>query len=148
MPRVDIYVWVLAAVELDCSRQDKAIHRAPQIVIIEVAANHTLDISLLIGHVAWCRSPKVVVIGRSHVIIRAIQSNDEVLRKYAELVIRINDVGRAEAVAYETFTYAPQEPEIKYFLIQFVTRYYSRMRATVRETYASSLSTRGASDGR
>src|SRR5256885_2051526 len=55
------------------------------------------------------------------------------------LIIRINDVGRAEAVAYDSLTYTPQEPEIKYFLIQFVTRYYSRMRATVRESYASSL---------
>jgi type IV secretion system protein VirB5 len=55
------------------------------------------------------------------------------------LVIRINEVGRAEAVAYDSFRYTPQETELKYFLIQFVTRHYSRMRATVRETYASSL---------
>ena len=55
------------------------------------------------------------------------------------LVIRINDVGRAEAVSYAAFEYHPQEAEIKYFLIQFVEHHYSRMRATVQENYARSL---------
>jgi type IV secretory pathway TrbF-like protein len=55
------------------------------------------------------------------------------------MVIRINDVGRAEAVSYAAFDYHPQEAEIKYFLIQFVEGRYSRMRATVQESYARSL---------
>ena len=60
-------------------------------------------------------------------------------RNFKPLVIRINEVGRAEAVAYESMTYQPRDAEIKYFLIQFVTKYYGRMRATVRENYARSL---------
>jgi type IV secretory pathway TrbF-like protein len=36
------------------------------------------------------------------------------------LVIRINDLGRAEAISYGSLEYHPQESEIKYFLIQFV----------------------------
>jgi type IV secretion system protein VirB5 len=32
------------------------------------------------------------------------------------LVIRINDVGRAEAVDYQNFAYKPQEAENRYFL--------------------------------
>lgn len=55
------------------------------------------------------------------------------------LVIRINDVGRAEAVRYDAATYQPQEPEIKYFLSQFVQGHYSRIRATFRENYPRSL---------
>jgi type IV secretion system protein VirB5 len=55
------------------------------------------------------------------------------------LVIRINDVGRAEAVNYESFEHKPQDAEIRYFLMQFVTRHYGRRRAAVREDYASSL---------
>ncbi len=57
------------------------------------------------------------------------------------LVIRIDDVGRAQAVQYDTLTYQPQgqAPELKYFLTQFVTKYFARMRATVRERYAESL---------
>jgi type IV secretory pathway TrbF-like protein len=55
------------------------------------------------------------------------------------LVIRISDVGRAEAVRYESLQYHPQEAEIRYFLTQFVELYYSRMRATVRDSYARSF---------
>jgi type IV secretory pathway TrbF-like protein len=55
------------------------------------------------------------------------------------LVIRIDDVGRATAVTEASLTYTPQAPELKYFLVQFVTAHYSRMRATVRQQYAQSL---------
>jgi type IV secretory pathway TrbF-like protein len=55
------------------------------------------------------------------------------------LVIRINEVGRAEAVTYDTFDYQPREAEVRYFLMDFVQRHYSRERATVRENYARSL---------
>src|SRR6266699_3517548 len=55
------------------------------------------------------------------------------------LVIRINQVGRAEAVNYGSLDYQPQEAELKYFLVQFVHGYYGRMRATVREAYPRSL---------
>jgi type IV secretion system protein VirB5 len=57
------------------------------------------------------------------------------------LVIRIDDIGRAQAVQYDTLTYTPvgQAPELKYFLIQFVTKHYGRMRATVKQQYAESF---------
>lgn len=55
------------------------------------------------------------------------------------IVIRINELGRAEAVSYGSLDYHPQEAEIKYFLVQFVQQHYGRMRATVREYYPRSL---------
>lgn len=55
------------------------------------------------------------------------------------LVIRISDVGRAEAITYDSFQYQPREAETRYFLMDFVQRHYSRVRATVRESYARSL---------
>ena len=55
------------------------------------------------------------------------------------LVIRINEIGRAEAITYDSFAYQPHEAEIRYFLMDFVQRHYSRQRATVRENYARSL---------
>ena len=55
------------------------------------------------------------------------------------LVIRISEVGRAEAVTYDSFDYQPREAEIRYFLMDFVQRHYSRERATVRENFARSL---------
>jgi type IV secretion system protein VirB5 len=60
-------------------------------------------------------------------------------RHLQPLVIRINDVGRAEAVNYGSLQYQPQEAEIKYFLALFVHAYYGRMRASVREAYPQSL---------
>jgi type IV secretion system protein VirB5 len=55
------------------------------------------------------------------------------------LVVRIDDVGRAQAVGYSSLEYKPQMPEIKYFLTQFVHDYYGRNRATVREDFARSM---------
>jgi type IV secretion system protein VirB5 len=63
------------------------------------------------------------------------------LEGFKPLVIRIDDVGRAQAVQYDALTYKPvgQAPELKYFLIQFVTKHYSRIRATVKQQYAESF---------
>jgi len=60
---------------------------------------------------------------------------------FKPLVIRIDDVGRAQAVQYDALTYTPvgQAPELKYFLIQFVTKHYGRIRATVKQQYSESL---------
>jgi len=55
------------------------------------------------------------------------------------LVIRINDVGRAEAIDYDATTYRPQAPELRYFLTRFVVTHFSRLRATVQRDYPDSL---------
>jgi type IV secretion system protein VirB5 len=55
------------------------------------------------------------------------------------LIIRVNEVGRADAVAYQNFTYKPQAPEIRYFLTRFVVGYYSRNHKTVAQQYVGSL---------
>ena len=55
------------------------------------------------------------------------------------LVVRIDDVGRAEAVQYDASAYRPQAPELRYFLRQFVVKHFSRIRATVQREYSDSL---------
>jgi type IV secretion system protein VirB5 len=55
------------------------------------------------------------------------------------LVIRIDDVGRAEAVQYDATRYQPQAPELRYFLTQFVVKHFSRIRATLQREYPDSL---------
>jgi type IV secretory pathway TrbF-like protein len=55
------------------------------------------------------------------------------------LVIRIDSVGRAEAVAYDALAYRPQAPELRYFLTRFVATHFSRLRATVQRDYPDSL---------
>jgi len=55
------------------------------------------------------------------------------------LVVRIDDVGRAEGVQYDATAYRPQPPELRYFLTQFVVKHFSRIRATVKREYPDSL---------
>ena len=57
------------------------------------------------------------------------------------IVVRVDEVGRAEAVAYETATAEadPLDPTTKYFLNRFVADHYSRRRATVEEQWTRSL---------
>ena len=55
------------------------------------------------------------------------------------LVIRIDSVGRAEAVAYDAMSYKPEAPELRYFLTRFVALHFSRLRATIRRDYPDSL---------
>jgi type IV secretion system protein VirB5 len=58
---------------------------------------------------------------------------------YKPLVIRINDVGHAEAVTYQALEYKVQEAEIKYFLMDFMSRYYGRIRGAAKDDIARSL---------
>jgi type IV secretory pathway TrbF-like protein len=75
----------------------------------------------------------IALLGVDHVRMARNAANPQ------RIVIRINDVGRAEAVAYSNFVYQPQAPEIRYFLSQFVIGYYGRNHKTVREQYVNSL---------
>ena len=63
----------------------------------------------------------------------------QTVANFKPLVIRISDIGRAEAVAYDTLAYTPQAAEIRYFLQEFVTWHYGRRRATLQEDYPKSL---------
>jgi type IV secretion system protein VirB5 len=84
----------------------------------------------------------VAVAGLSLAVVGLLVLNvhtQRTLRTFKPLVIRIDEVGHAAAVSYDSLAYTPQAPELKYFLVQFVTTHYSRMRATVRQQYAQSL---------
>ena len=85
---------------------------------------------------------KIALLALCAVCIGLVALNFKTYQRFQDLkplVIRINEVGRAEAVSYGSFEYHPQEAELKYFLIEFVTRHYSRMHTTVRENFARSL---------
>lgn len=55
------------------------------------------------------------------------------------LIIRINDVGHAEAVDYQNFTYRPQEAENKYYLSRWAELFYGRNRYTFKRDLGNSL---------
>jgi type IV secretion system protein VirB5 len=55
------------------------------------------------------------------------------------LIIRINDVGRADAIDYRNFQYRPQEAENKYYLTRWAELYFSRNRFTIERDQTNSL---------
>ncbi len=55
------------------------------------------------------------------------------------MIVRINDVGRAEAVDYRNFQYRPQEAENKYYLTRWAELYFSRNRFTIERDQTSAL---------
>ena len=54
-------------------------------------------------------------------------------------IVRINDVGRAEAIDYRNFQYRPQEAENKYYLTRWAELYFSRNRFTIERDQTSAL---------
>ena len=66
---------------------------------------------------------KLTVLGLAVVAVALVLLNvhtQRTFRTWKPLVIRIDDVGHAAAVSYDSVTYTPQAPELKYFLVQFV----------------------------
>ncbi len=55
------------------------------------------------------------------------------------LIVRINDVGRAEAIDYRNFKYHPEEAENKYYLTRWAELYFSRNRFTIERDQTNSL---------
>jgi type IV secretory pathway component VirB8 len=53
--------------------------------------------------------------------------------------IRIDAIGRAEAIKYDDLNYKPQEKEIKYFLTEFCRLYYGRNKLTIRDDFRRAL---------
>lgn len=54
-------------------------------------------------------------------------------------IVRINDVGRAEAIDYRNFQYRPQEAENKYYLTRWAELYFSRNRFTIERDETNAL---------
>ncbi len=65
--------------------------------------------------------------------------SQKVLAGMHPLIIRINDVGRAEAIDYRNFQYRPQEAENKYYLTRWAELYFSRNRFTIERDQTQAL---------
>ncbi len=55
------------------------------------------------------------------------------------MIVRINDVGRADAIDYRNFQYRPQEAENKYYLTRWAELYFSRNRFTIERDQTNAL---------
>jgi type IV secretion system protein VirB5 len=65
--------------------------------------------------------------------------SQKALANMKPMVIRINDVGRAEAIDFRNYQYKPQEAENKYYLARWATLYFQRNRYTIESDQTSSL---------
>ncbi|HZP05381.1 MAG TPA: VirB8/TrbF family protein [Terracidiphilus sp.] len=68
-----------------------------------------------------------------------VYRGEMVLAAVHPLIVRINEVGRAEAIDYRNFQYRPQEAENKYYLTRWTELYFSRNRFTVERDQTNSL---------
>src|SRR5215813_1944214 len=85
---------------------------------------------------------KIALVLVSLVALGLVALNFHTASRYSQvkpLVVRIDEVGRAEAVQYDASRYQPQPPELRYFLTQFVVKHFSRIRATLQREYPDSL---------
>lgn len=69
----------------------------------------------------------------------AVFKSQKALASAKPMIIRINDVGHAEAVDYRNFAYRPQEAENKYYLTRWAELYFSRNRYTIERDQTSAL---------
>ena len=68
-----------------------------------------------------------------------LYKSQTVLANMHPMIVRINDVGRAEAIDYRNFQYRPQEAENKYYLTRWAELYFSRNRFTIERDQTQSL---------
>ena len=85
---------------------------------------------------------KIAVTVLSLVVLGLLLMNLKMLRtleSFKPLVIRIDEIGRAQAVPYESLLYKPEYKETKYFLTRFCQLYYRRNRTTINEDFSQAL---------
>jgi type IV secretory pathway TrbF-like protein len=77
----------------------------------------------------------LVAVGLVLVDLRTLRT----FQNFRPLVIRIDDLGRAEAINYHNLEYKPEDAEAKYFLSEFCALYYRRNRYTIQDDFSKSL---------
>jgi type IV secretion system protein VirB5 len=65
--------------------------------------------------------------------------SQKALASMKPLVIRINDVGHADAIDYRNYEYKPQEAENKYYLSRWAALYFQRNRYTIERDQTQAL---------
>lgn len=55
------------------------------------------------------------------------------------LIIRVSDVGHAEAINYRNYAYRPQEAENKYYLARWASLFFQRNRYTIESDQTAAL---------
>jgi type IV secretory pathway TrbF-like protein len=110
---------------------DASFHDAKRLYLESCGDPMVTNTYLKIALVLVC----VVAAGLALVDLKTIRT----FQSFRPLVIRIDDMGRAEAINYHNLEYKPQDAEAKYFLSQFCALYYRRNRYTIQDDFSKSL---------
>src|ERR1039457_143783 len=81
----------------------------------------------------------LVLAGVSLTLAVLVYRSQKALADMHPMIVRINEVGRAEAIDYRNFQYRPQEAENKYYLSSWAGLYFSRNRFTIERDQTNSL---------
>src|SRR5215475_8052448 len=81
----------------------------------------------------------LVLAAVSLVLAGLVYKSQRALADMHPMIVRINDVGRAEAIDYRNFQYRPQEAENKYYLSRWTELYFSRNRFTIERDQTNAL---------
>jgi type IV secretory pathway TrbF-like protein len=68
-----------------------------------------------------------------------VYKSQKALASMHPMIVRINDVGHAEAIDYRNFQYRPQEAENKYYLSRWAELYFNRNRFTIERDQTNAL---------
>lgn len=87
----------------------------------------------------WLKITILVLAVVCLVLAGLVFRSQKALASMHPLIIRINEVGRAEAIDYRNFQYRPQEAENKYYLTRWAELYFSRNRFTIERDQTDAL---------
>src|SRR6202048_3278507 len=110
---------------------DKEFHEAKQLYLEKYGDAIVTNNYLKIAVALLC----LAALGLVVLNIRTIRT----FQNFRPLVIRIDELGRAQAVDYKSLEYHPGDQEAKYFLSQFCSLYYRRNRYTIHDDFSKSL---------
>ncbi len=87
----------------------------------------------------WLKTTILVLAVVCLALASLVYRGQKALASMHPLIIRINQVGRAEAIDYRNFQYRPQEAENKYYLTRWAELYFSRNRFTIERDQTDAL---------
>lgn len=87
----------------------------------------------------WQRIVILTLVAVCGVLGALTYKSQRALASMHPMIVRINDVGHAEAIDYRNFAYRPQEAENKYYLTRWAELYFSRNRFTIERDQTNAL---------
>lgn len=87
----------------------------------------------------WQRLVILALVGICGLLGALTYKSQRALASMHPMIVRINDVGRAEAIDYRNFQYRPQEAENKYYLSRWAELYFDRNRFTIERDQTNAL---------